>query len=109
GSALGYLLGGVIGKFFGWRAAFWAMTPPGLLLGVFCFFMKDPPRGSAATQRSSRPTLRDYLALFRIRSYVLDTAGMMAMTFAIGGISFWMPHYLVKYRFPQQFGHPGDI
>jgi len=38
--------------------------------------------------------LRDYLVLLRTRSYVLCTLGMTAMTFAIGGIAFWMPFYL---------------
>jgi len=40
---------------------------------------------------------RDYLILLRTPSYVLCTLGMTAMTFAIGGIAFWMPYYL-KHR-----------
>ncbi|MGZ5552489.1 MAG: MFS transporter, partial [Chthoniobacterales bacterium] len=33
GSALGYVLGGAIGAHFGWRWAFYLVTPPGILLG----------------------------------------------------------------------------
>jgi MFS family permease len=41
-----------------------------------------------------RARLRDYLSLLHIRSYVLDTLGMAAMTFAIGGFAYWMPAFL---------------
>ena len=34
-----------------------------------------------------QPHLREYLVLFRTPSYVLDTLGMTAMTFSIGGIA----------------------
>ena len=112
GSALGYILGekvaqsglgawghGLLG--FGsdsWRWAFYLVVPPGLLLGVWSFFMREPPRG-LADLASAAPAVnlrwRDYLVLFRTPSYVLCSLGMCAMTFAIGGIAFWMPYYLV--------------
>src|SRR5262249_23218268 len=34
---------------------------------------------------------KNYLVLGRIPSYVLNTLGMTAMTFAVGGIAVWMP------------------
>src|SRR5258706_9007483 len=37
---------------------------------------------------------RHYLILLRTPSYVLCSLGMAAMTFAIGGIAFWMPYFL---------------
>jgi MFS family permease len=117
GSAAGYILGGFIASRFGWRTAFYVLAPPGILLGALCFLMREPPRGTAdslsvdghGSRGSNKPTLRDYLNLFRIPSYLLDTAGMMAMTFAIGGISFWMPHYIVEHRFKLQYGHEGSL
>jgi predicted MFS family arabinose efflux permease len=97
---LGYAFGGVIGAKWGWRLAFFAVTPPGLLLGILCFFMRDPPRGAVdGTQKKPhRAHWMDYLSLLRNRSYVLDTAGMAAMTFAMGGISYWMPRYVAEER-----------
>jgi MFS family permease len=41
---------------------------------------------------------RDYLVLARTPSYVLNTLGMCAMTFAIGGIGFWMVDYVREHR-----------
>jgi MFS family permease len=105
GSALGYMLGGWIGAHFGWRQAFFAVVPPGILMGILCFFQKDPPRGAvdSAPKSSKHASLEDYLVLFRTPSYVLDTLGMAAMTFAIGGIGVWMPKYVVQVR------HAGDL
>ncbi|HEY8749103.1 MAG TPA: MFS transporter [Tepidisphaeraceae bacterium] len=109
GSAFGYVLGGLIAKHYGWRAAFYAVVPPGLLLGVLCFFMKDPPRGlndAGVGSTGHKAGLRDYLILLKTPSYVLDTLGMAAMTFAIGGISFWIPKYFVDHR---QAGDLGEV
>jgi MFS family permease len=105
GSALGYAVGGMVGgSHLGWRWAFFFVTPPGLLLGLWAFFMPDPPRGQAdaaaghAGGAPRRARLSDYLLLARNRSYVLNTLAMAAMTFAIGGISYWMPRYLCNVR-----------
>ena len=42
-------------------------------------------------------------ALLRIPSYLLNTAAMTAMTFAIGGIAFWIPKYMQQ-RLAEQRG-----
>ena len=99
GSALGYALGGFIAQHWGWRMAFYVVVPPGILLGIWALLMRDPPRGhSDAGSVAHKATWADYAVLLRTPSYVLDTLGMTAMTFAIGGISFWMPRYLHAYR-----------
>lgn len=124
GSALGYILGGVMAESsLGWRWAFFAVVPPGVMLGVLCFFMREPPRGesegavaptadgpapSAATSSpataspsesgSTAQTARweDYAVLGRIPSYVLNCLGMTALTFVIGGVAVWMPSFLYE-------------
>jgi MFS family permease len=99
GSALGYALGDIVVKMSGdWRLAFFLVVPPGLLLGVWCFFMPEPQRGQADTpgQAARKTQLSDYLVLLHTPSYVLDTLGMTAMAFAMGGLSFWVPRYLLE-------------
>ena len=73
GSALGYVIGGLVGAHLGWRWAFYLVTPPGLLLGLLCFWQRDP-RVTAGhlTQKSPRRSIRDYLNLFRTRSYLIN-------------------------------------
>jgi len=94
GSALAYVIGGLISAHLGWRWTFYLMTPPGLLLGLICFTRKDPRGRDATTAIRNRAGWGEYLALFRTRSYVFNTFAQTAMTFAIGGLGFWMPAYL---------------
>lgn len=97
GGALGYALGSEVVRLTGqWRYAFYLVVPPGLLLGAWCLLMREPPRGSAdhvaAVPRSN--AWSDYLILLRTPSYLLNTAGMTFMCFAMGGLAFWAPGYL---------------
>ncbi len=101
GSAVGYLLGGFLDQHFGWRAAFFAVGLPGVLLALLALTAPDPPRGIndppeykpdvKAPQASYMKTL---LVLGRNRQYVLAVLGYAAYTFAVGGFSFWVPIYL---------------
>lgn len=93
GYALGYAYGGKIADLLNWRWAFYLVVPPGLLLAAICFFMGEP-RVTLSDAPRQRPKLTDYFALLRNRSYVLNTAAMTVMTFAIGGFSAWMPDYI---------------
>ena len=106
GSALGYAFGGAMGQWFGWRMPFYLVTIPGLALAAVCLWMREPRSLRAAGEKKRAVNFTDALAIFRIRSYVLNTAAMTAMTFAIGGISFWLPRYLFKYRAADFGGAP---
>ena len=98
GSALGYVIGGLIGANLGWRWAFYLVTPPGLLLGLLCFWQRDPRVATDhLIQKSTRRSFRDYLNLFRTRSYLINCVAQTLMTFVTGGLGFWVPAYL-RYR-----------
>src|SRR2546423_15088212 len=98
GSALGYVVGGLIGAHFGWRWAFYLVAPPGLLLGVLCFWQRDPRFAAGhLVQKSPGRSLRAYLNLFRTRSFLINCVAMTLMTFVTGGLGFWVPAYL-RYR-----------
>ena len=94
GSALGYVLGGVIGSHLGWRWAFYLVTPPGLILGLLCFFQKDPRVSAHHVFQKTKLKTADYLKLFRTRSYVLNCIAQTLMTFALGGLGYWVASYL---------------
>ena len=98
GSALGYVVGGLIGAHFGWRWAFYLVAPPGLLLGLLSFWQRDPRFAAGhLAQKSPRRSLRAYLNLFRTRSFLINCVAMTLMTFVTGGLGFWVPAYL-RYR-----------
>ncbi|WP_165074124.1 spinster family MFS transporter [Paludisphaera rhizosphaerae] len=88
GGALGYALGGWIGDHWGWSRAFLIVGLPGLLAAVAGLLIHDPGRGASEggqpTGSTDRPRMIDYLRLFKIPTYVLNTVGMAAVTFATG-------------------------
>jgi MFS transporter, Spinster family, sphingosine-1-phosphate transporter len=111
GSALGYVVGGLVDKHYGWRAAFFVAGTPGLLLAALCLLLRDPPRGiqdragaagEAAPSRPrtsiSRETWVTYGRLLRNKPYALTVLGYAAYTFAIGGLGVWMPSFLERAR-----------
>ncbi|MGH8093723.1 MAG: spinster family MFS transporter [Chthoniobacterales bacterium] len=104
GSALGYVLGGAVLTHFHfvpaaerWRYAFYFAAIPGLLLGCYALFQRDPRANGGVRPERQRAQLADYRVLVRTRSYVLNCAAQTAMTFALGGIGFWVAAYL-KFR-----------
>lgn len=109
GSALGYVLGGSIGAHFGWRMAFLAVGIPGIVAALSCLTLPEPSRGGmereAGEPTEKKTVLMPPLSfgqtarrLFAIPSYFLNLLGMAAMTFAIGGVAFWMPTFLHRHR-----------
>ena len=108
GSAAGYVLGGMVDRAFGWRAAFWIAGAPGLILSILVLKVFDPPRGAQdvgpALQPAHGPTAhgptesRPYVRLLHNRPYILTVLGYGAYTFALGGLAFWMPAFLERSR-----------
>jgi predicted MFS family arabinose efflux permease len=103
GSALGYVVGGVVSGAWGWRAAFFVAAAPGLLLALWVLRAPDPPRGARPEEPPGvlgalRRTFILYAQLARQGSYALTVLGYAAYTFAVGGLAFWMPTFLERVR-----------
>jgi len=98
GSALGYLLGGWIGELWGWRAAFFVAGAPGIVLAIVAWWMHEPTRGANDEGGAAPPPPLAVAWRTMIGSYEwrVTTIGMTLMTFAIGGIAFWMPTFLQR-------------
>ncbi|HVT99361.1 MAG TPA: MFS transporter, partial [Acidobacteriaceae bacterium] len=97
GGALGYLLGGELGNHFGWRVPFYVAAAPGVLIALcFWLFVREPKRGAADTLKATanRTSLR---GLFRNPAYWTATLGLAMWTFAVGGISTWLPTFLERF------------
>src|SRR4051812_48935721 len=92
GGALGYGIGGWVGERWGWPAAFLVVGLPGLLAAVAGLLIYDPGRGASDgthASKADRPRFREYVELFRTPTFVLNTVGMAAVTFASGGYAAW--------------------
>jgi MFS family permease len=100
GAAAGYGLGGWLSEAYSWHVAFFAGGAPGLLLGVLAFFMPEPRRGAmdGPGAQEKLPFLVGLKGLARNTGFWWTTTGYTLMTFAIGGLAFWLPTFLVRER-----------
>lgn len=104
GSALGFMVGGIVGTHLGWRAAFFMAGLPGLLLAVALLIFRDPPRTGATLDpaHGARPAAGTppigWTQLLRYPSYVANVIAQTIYTFAIGGLAAWMPTYFYRER-----------
>ncbi|HTV50822.1 MAG TPA: MFS transporter, partial [Steroidobacteraceae bacterium] len=101
GAALGYVVGGLVDHWYGWRAAFYVAGVPGLLLALWISQLPDPPRGAqerTSPRDSERTGLALYAGLMRAAPYRLTVLGYAAYTFAVGGLAYWMPTFLQSTR-----------
>jgi MFS family permease len=109
GLGLSYLVSGFITHALGWRAALFVAGVPGLLLGVLCFWLPEPPRGAAETGniedrdlpgRSSilDPRSSDWLAVLRIPTMwwiILSGALVNLSMYALGS---FLTSLLIRYH-----------
>jgi MFS family permease len=98
GAALGYLVGGTVGERFGWRTSFVVSAVPGIILAVLiALLMKEPKRGGTQYEGGKVKVEKGtVLALLRNKPYLCSIFGYAAVTFSLGGISWWMPSFLQR-------------
>ena len=96
GGALGFVVGGFIGKNYGWREAFFVAGGPGVMLALTCLLIAEPAQKLATAKVKLIDTAR---ALMRIPMFRIAVIGYCAHTAAVGAFSFWAPTYLYE-----QFG-----
>ncbi len=94
GAALGYVAGGKLGTLWGWREPFFLCAIPGLAVAaLYAWLGREPERGASD---HIQPTLNrtTFRGLFANPAYLSATFGLAALTFAMGGISAWVPTFL---------------
>jgi MFS family permease len=97
GAALGYLAGGQLGTLWGWRRPFFLCAFPGLAIAaLYAWIGREPARGASDHIRATRnrATVR---GLFTNAAFLTATFGLAALTFAMGGISTWVPTFLNRF------------
>ena len=94
GTAMGYLLGAVMGPKYGWRAPFYVGAAPGVLLASLLLLLPEPTLGQFDPPESKLPERDTLKSLLRNPAFLTATLGMATMTFALGGLQVWMPTFL---------------
>jgi MFS family permease len=93
GSALGFVFGGAIEPVWGWRAAFFIAGGPGILLALFCLFIKEPAR----KLREDKGSIADSIGtLSKIPLFRRAVLGYCAYTGAVSAFAYWAPKYLAE-------------
>ncbi len=126
GLPLGVVLGGVLTQAFGWRAAFFAVAIPGVVIAFLVSRLREPARGigdrigaladgataddspivpaesataseSSTTAQSAQPSIRQVFAqLWAVRTYRYVVVGLAITFFGTAGLFFWLPSYLSR-------------
>ncbi|MGB8507673.1 MAG: MFS transporter [Pyrinomonadaceae bacterium] len=120
GFALGFVIGGVLAHYFGWRAAFMIVGIPGLVTAVVVWRLREPVRGATdaphqvtiaseqlvsggdegarATDESERreSVWRSSWRILTTRDWLISTIGYTALTAALGAFATWATVALVR-------------
>ena len=91
GGAVGIALGGIVAQWLGWRAAFWIVGTPGLLLGLSALKLPNTPV----------PTVKERLPLrelFRVPAYLMLLLSASFSSFAGYSYVAWGPDFVQEYK-----------
>ncbi|TMM57917.1 MFS transporter [Maribacter algarum] len=101
GILLGFLLGGWINQYFGWRTAFLVVGIPGILFALILrFTVKEPPRGLSEKEKDlaeQQHSMKDVFRLLRNKKsfrYIAVGAGLAA--YVSYTISSWLPPFMAR-------------
>ena len=94
GAALGYLAGGQIGSHWGWRAPFFVCALPGFLVAALYGWIGREPERGASDHIEANLNRNTVLGIFTNPAFLAATLGLAMLTFAMGGISWWVPEFL---------------
>ena len=103
GGAIGMTLGGYLAVHYHWNLAFFLVAAPGFIAAIIALFLPEPVRGASEGVDTEKldvharvgASREDYIDLMVNSSYTYSVLGMAFYTFAIGGLAYWLPTFLV--------------
>ncbi|MGE0822680.1 MAG: spinster family MFS transporter [Candidatus Binatia bacterium] len=101
GLMAGFLVGGWVNQWYGWRMAFYTVGLPGLLLAVVVrYTLREPPRGYAEGLQSTPHEAPSLKAVVRHMASTPSlrhlAAGATLASFVGYGVVLWLPAFLVR-------------
>lgn len=100
GIMFGLFAGGWINEFFGWRAAFFVVGVPGLILAILVrYTLAEPPRGMAEGRVDSgeQPSIGETMAYLWQKKSFRHMSFAAALTAFVGyGFITWAPAFLIR-------------
>jgi predicted MFS family arabinose efflux permease len=95
----GFIIGGWVSAIWGWRAAFFVVGVPGVLLALLIrFTLREPPRGHADQRTVSEPARvgESLRYLWSVRSYRHLVLATSVFTLGAIGSGIWIPSFFVR-------------
>lgn len=109
GILAGFIIGGYVYEFFGWRIAFFVAGVPGILLALLLYFTVREPKRGAVEQREDEgeaPSLGETFSfIFGQTSYLWMLVGCLLICVSANAFLAWTPSHLQR---TYDVG-PGDI
>ena len=99
GILFGYLAGGWIDEFFGWRTAFFVIGLPGLAYALLLLFtVKEPVKGQSDKSAEIEETsfIEVFKILFSKRTFVYVSLACGLHTFTVYGVGNWFAPFLAR-------------
>lgn len=100
GVFVGFMVGGWVNEYYGWRAAFFVVGFPGIFLALLVrFTLREPPRGYAEKQQTTMEpsALKDtFRYLWGLKSYRHIVLATSIMTLGAYGSGIWIPSFFIR-------------
>ena len=95
GGTMGMILSGIIGSHLGWRACFFIVAIPGIILAYSALKIKETKHIHHNTQEVNKENI---LKLFKSLPYVMCLIAGTMLTFTSSGIISWMTQFFIRYH-----------
>ena len=95
----GFIIGGWVNEFYGWRAAFMIVGIPGILVALLVYFtLREPPRGQMDISAKIEPdNLWDTVSfLLEQKSYIHIVMATSIVTLGAVGSGIWIPSFFIR-------------
>lgn len=93
-----YMLSGLIGQAWGWRAAFFVACVPGLILAVLALFIKEPPRGAVEARTSLALPVSPYRSVLRIKTMWWIVLSGLLYNFVMYAVNVFQTPFLQRFH-----------
>ncbi len=102
GIFIGFIGGGILNQYYGWRVAFFTMGAPGILLAILLYFtIKEPVRGASDSVQKvndAKSFGQVVRFIFSKRSFVYLSLGTGVISFCVYANSIWLPSFFFRYH-----------
>lgn len=95
GGTLGMILAGVLGSKLGWRACFFIVAIPGIILALTSLRIKETKHEHKNTSEVNK---KNILQLFKTPAYVLTLLSGIMLTFTSSAIISWMTQFFIRFH-----------